>query len=85
MAPLSDSLSAVFSASDTLLPDIQVTNYARDDDRSLTVRHNVYRGRPLSESADEVAKHLARLWGFPLRFETLSEDGTLRHQDFRTQ
>ena len=70
---------------DTLLPDIQVTNYARDDDRSLTVRHNVYRGRPLSESADEVAKHLARLWGFPLRFETLSEDGTLRHQDFRTQ
>ena len=70
---------------DALLPDIQVTNYARDDDRSLTVRHSVYRKRPLAETADEVSKHLARLWGFALRVETLHEDGSLLFQDFRPQ
>jgi stage V sporulation protein R len=71
---------------DALLPDIQVTNFARDGDRSLTVRHSVYRKRPLSDDYTEVAKHLARLWGFPVRLETAGEDGVLHHsQEFRPQ
>lgn len=69
---------------DALLPDIQVTNFARDGDRSLTVRHSVQRNRPLSADYTEVAKHLARLWGFPVRFESTGANGELRHmQEFK--
>jgi len=69
---------------DALRPDIQVTRFERDGDRSLTVRHRVHRNRPLSEDFAEVAKHLARLWGFCIRFETAEESDRLRHvQEFR--
>ena len=68
---------------DALLPDIQVTDFARDGDRSLTVRHLVHRKRPLADEYGEVAKHLARLWGFCVRFETVEESGELRRvQEF---
>jgi stage V sporulation protein R len=69
---------------DSLLPDIQITNYAKDGDRSLTLRHRLYRKRPLNENHTEVLKHLTRLWGFPVRFETVDENGGLKHfQEFR--
>ena len=55
-------------------PDIQVYNVDRRGDRSLTLRHTQQGRRPLQESADEVLKHLARLWGFTVRIETVSED-----------
>ena len=64
---------------DALLPDIQVTRFERDGDRSLTVRHRVHRNRPLAEDFSEVAKHMARLWGFCVRFETTEDNGDLRH------
>ena len=68
---------------DALLPDIQVTNFARDADRSLTVRHMIHRKRPLSDDYAEVAKHLTRLWGFCVRLETVEENGELRQvQEF---
>ena len=61
-----------------------MTKFERDGDRSLTVRHRIHRNRPLSEDSAEVAKHLARLWGFCVRFETAEEDGTVRHvQEYR--
>ena len=75
-------LSAQYNR-DALLPDIQVTKYARDSDRSLTVRHMIHRKRPLADDAGEVAKHLARLWGFCVRFETVEESGEVRQvQEF---
>jgi spore cortex formation protein SpoVR/YcgB (stage V sporulation) len=55
-------------------PDIQVYNVDRRGDRSLTLRHTQQGRRPLQESADEVLKHLARLWGFTVRIETVYED-----------
>jgi len=39
-------------------------------DRSLDLRHFAHRGRPLTEAASEVVKHLRRLWGFGVRLET---------------
>ncbi len=56
-------------------PNIQVWNVDLRGDRSLTLRHQPYLRRPLAESADEVLKHLARLWGFTVRLETVDEDG----------
>ncbi len=55
-------------------PNIQVYNVNRRGDRSLTLRHTQYSRRPLAESADEVLRHIARLWGFTVRMESLVDD-----------
>ena len=57
-------------ARENVVPDIQVTSFARMTDRSLTLSHISRRGRPLDE--EEMEKTLAqveRLWGFPVRME----------------
>ncbi len=57
-------------------PNIQVWNVAHRQDRSLTLRHTPYNRRPLhADSAQEVLKHLHRLWGFTVRLETVDEAG----------
>jgi spore cortex formation protein SpoVR/YcgB (stage V sporulation) len=56
-------------------PNIQVYNVNRRGDRSLTLRHTQYCRRPLSDSAEEVVKHVARLWGFNVRLEALVDEG----------
>ncbi len=60
---------------DARLPDIQVVRYERDGDRSLTLHHTQYRGRPLNEDTTRVLSHLQRLWGFTVRMETVDADG----------
>jgi spore cortex formation protein SpoVR/YcgB (stage V sporulation) len=56
-------------------PDVQVYNVNREGDRALTLRHVQHRRRPLHGEADEVLRHVARLWGFTVRLETTDEDG----------
>jgi stage V sporulation protein R len=55
-------------------PNIQVYNVNRRGDRSLTLRHTQYHRRPLAESTDEIVRHIARLWGFTVRLESVQED-----------
>ena len=58
------------------LPEMQVARYNRDTDRSLVLRNQIYRGRPLDErEADEVLRHLGRLWGFHVRLESIDGQG----------
>jgi spore cortex formation protein SpoVR/YcgB (stage V sporulation) len=68
-------------------PNIQVYNVDLRGDRSLTLRHYQYNRRPLAESLEEVMKHLARLWGFTVRLETVGEDGSveLTHEQSKDQ
>jgi stage V sporulation protein R len=54
-------------------PDIQVHAIDRRGDRSLTLRHRRQQRRPLAANADEVLKHVARLWGFVVRLEAEHE------------
>ena len=63
-------------------PDIQVWNVNLRGDRSLTLRHTQHKSRPLSESAEEVLKHVARLWGFGVNLESVDSAGevTMRWQ-----
>jgi spore cortex formation protein SpoVR/YcgB (stage V sporulation) len=56
-------------------PNIQVWEVHRRGDRSLTLRHYQHRNRPLSGTLSAVMKHLARLWSFTVRLETVREDG----------
>ncbi|ALM87123.1 SpoVR family protein [Bordetella sp. N] len=61
---------------DNQVPDIQVVRYNRETDRSLVLRHLQSRGRPLvAEDAEEVLKHLGRLWGFKVRLEETDASG----------
>ncbi len=55
-------------------PNIQVFNVDREGDRSLTLRHTQYNRMPLDKIVHEVLKHLARLWGFRVRLETVVND-----------
>ena len=56
-------------------PDIQVWSVNLRGDRALTLRHTQHNGRPLAEGAQDVLKHVARLWGFPVHLESLASDG----------
>ena len=44
-------------------------------DRSLTLRHFQHNDRPLHETAQEVLKHVARLWGFGVQLESVNAKG----------
>ena len=56
---------------EAMVPDIQVTSFARMTDRSLTLTHLSRRGRPLNEEeAEKALAHVERLWGFPVHLET---------------
>jgi stage V sporulation protein R len=52
-------------------PNIQVWNVNARGDRSLTLRHTRHNDRPLDNGAEEVVKHVARLWGFRVRLESV--------------
>ena len=56
-------------------PNIQVWDVNLRGDRSLTLRHTQHNDRPLHESAGEVLKHVARLWGFGVQLESVNSKG----------
>ena len=56
-------------------PDIQVWSVDVRGDRSLTLRHTRHNNRPLHEGAQEVLKHVARLWGFGVNLESVDSYG----------
>jgi stage V sporulation protein R len=58
-------------------PDIQVWNVNLRGDRSLTLRHTQNNNRPLHETAQEVLKHVARLWGFGVQLDSVDNTGAV--------
>jgi stage V sporulation protein R len=56
-------------------PNIQVWNVNLRGDRSLTLRHFQHKDRPLHDTAQEVLKHVARLWGFGVHLESVNGAG----------
>lgn len=64
---------------DNSQPSIQVYNVNIRGDRALTLRHDLYNGRPLHEpSAREVLKHLHHLWGFDVYLESCENGEVVR-------
>jgi stage V sporulation protein R len=53
-------------------PNIQIVRANVRGDRSLVLQHNQHQRRPLADSADEVLRHMHRLWGFPVQLETVA-------------
>ncbi|UUZ47316.1 hypothetical protein LP420_28650 [Massilia sp. B-10] len=44
---------------------------------ALTLRHTQFQRRPLNQHAQEVLKHVARLWGFDVRLDTVDPEGNV--------
>ncbi|MGO9443897.1 MAG: SpoVR family protein [Thiobacillaceae bacterium] len=59
-------------------PNIQVYDVNIYGDRSLTLRHYMHNRRPLAETTPEILKHIARLWGYTVRIESVDQDGASR-------
>ncbi len=64
-------------ARESMVPDIQVTDFDLRGDRSLTLTHYQRRGRPLSQEVNAVLDHLQSLWSYPVHLETRDESGAL--------
>jgi stage V sporulation protein R len=58
-------------------PNIQVWQVNTRDDRALTLRHTQFQRRPLNQQAQEVLKHVARLWGFDVHLDTVDPQGNV--------
>ena len=56
-------------------PNIQVWDVNLRGDRALTLRHTQHDARPLHDTAKEVLKHVARLWGFDVHLESVDPNG----------
>jgi spore cortex formation protein SpoVR/YcgB (stage V sporulation) len=57
-------------------PNIQVQSVDVRGDRSLTLRHIMDQRRPLDDSANEVLKHVHRLWGFPVHLHSCDDSSS---------
>jgi stage V sporulation protein R len=58
-------------------PSLQVWNVNLRGDRSMTLRHTQYQDRPLADNAQEMLKHVARLWGMGVHLESVNAAGTV--------
>jgi stage V sporulation protein R len=59
-------------------PNIQVWSVNLRGDRALTLRHVQHNNRPLDDGAQEVLKHVARLWGFGVHLDSVNAAGDVR-------
>ena len=55
-------------------PNIQVHKVDVFGDRSLTLRHYMHDRRPLGGTTKEMLRHIARLWGYVVRLESVDGD-----------
>lgn len=62
-----------------MIPDIQVFNVDRWGDRTLTLRHFMVNRKPLEpETTTETLKHVAFLWGYDVKLESVDEMHNIR-------
>ncbi|QTH64729.1 SpoVR family protein [Psychrosphaera ytuae] len=71
-----ERLAAQYNLSN-LEPNIQITNVDINGDRSLTLEYVPHNHIPLSQSVEEMMKHLHRLWGFKVQLMNKDENGEL--------
>ncbi len=55
-------------------PNIQVHSVNVRGDRSITLHHTRHKNVPLNQDAEEVLKHMHRLWGFDVHLLSFEED-----------
>jgi stage V sporulation protein R len=73
---LRETLAAQYNLSNRE-PNIQVFEVDVRGDRALTLHHIMHDRKPLADSANEVLKHLHRLWGFDVQLHSIDEHGNI--------
>lgn len=68
-----ESLSAQYNLGNNE-PNIQIFNADVRGDRSLTLHHYRHNRKPLDETAQEVVKHIHRLWGFDVHLHSMEDN-----------
>jgi stage V sporulation protein R len=58
-------------------PNIQVWSVDTRGNRALTLRHTQFQRRPLNQQAEEVLRHVGRLWGFDTLLQTVDPEGVV--------
>lgn len=62
-----------------MIPDIQVVDVDRWGDRTMTLRHYMVNNRPLNpEQTVDTLVHLAYLWGYNVKLESVGTDDKVR-------
>jgi stage V sporulation protein R len=62
-----------------MIPDIQVVDVDRWNDRSMTLKHFMVDRVPLDpKTTDETIRYLCWLWGYPITLQTVDETGEVR-------
>ena len=56
-------------------PDIQIYEVDLQGDRTLTLHYKQQNRVPLSQTTQEVLKHLYTLWQFPVKLQTINQEG----------
>jgi len=61
------------------IPDIQIVNVDKWGDRTMTLRHYMVNNMPLNtEQTIETLHHLTNLWGYNVKLESVTSDGTIK-------
>lgn len=61
------------------IPDIQVYDVDRWGDRTMTIRHYMVNKVPLdANSATETIQYLSWLWGYPVKLDSVDDNGEVR-------
>ncbi|MCL6271936.1 SpoVR family protein [Sansalvadorimonas sp. 2012CJ34-2] len=77
---LRESLSAQYNLG-RREPNIQVYNVNVRGDRSLSLRHDMHRNRPLKQDTTEsILQHLRYLWGFDVHLHSVDGSGSSKYQ-----
>jgi stage V sporulation protein R len=56
-----------------MIPDIEVAEADFTSSRALTLRHNAVNGKSLTKDAQEVLKHVKRLWGYQVKLLSVDD------------
>ena len=68
-----------------LLPQVEVVGFDATKDRTLYLRHTMLEGRALEKEMEKATlKYVRRMWGYPVQFESVREDGSLNNRTKRT-
>ena len=56
-------------------PNIQVYSVDLEGDRSMTLRHTIYKDLHMDQQCERVMQYLHQLWGFDVHLESVNIDG----------
>jgi spore cortex formation protein SpoVR/YcgB (stage V sporulation) len=61
------------------MPNIMVVAADLEGDRTLKLVHKMFNNKTLDKNTEVVLGHVFRLWGYPVRLQSINQSGTVMH------